>query len=471
MVRDSSSVRSGSSDDASIGQFVVVVVKLSTEDPQDMAETRQQAMKEIGKFLGARVATRTSMGSSETTDSGGRSIASRFFSDYSEVRVDQTLGAVEMLGIVKFQGRDAVAFTLTEGAAKRMQSLSEKAAESLRNREAGKPLEVEAVGFARMAGGDLAPARSRALLQAQRFAIEAALGATIVGLSVRDADDRSKTFRDTCVSNSDGQIARFDVLEEGAEGDNYRVRIRAVVQQGKLLDSYRAHLRAMGDPRIRVDASGETGLRQMATDFFREKGFRVSDGHDVDWVVILSPSVTDYADPADGARRTKRCQIGVQVKDLRSGEILLSLAPDRMKNICDIDGDASTQTRVATERAFKSGRAELHKRIAESIKRLGDEGRPVRVAVSGLDKSPEKVTKLVERLQQRPGLNDVKGSGSGGRIVLDLKSIVATDLVATIVAGDACAMSPGSRSEVTVAHDGSVVIEVLPASPSQGASP
>jgi hypothetical protein len=208
----------------------------------------------------------------ESSDSGGRAISSSFFRDYSAVRVNQTLGAVEMLGMVKVDERDAAGFVLSQGAASRMQQLSEQAVESLKAKGAGKPMEVIGVGFAPIVGGDTGKAKEQAMLQAQRFAVEAAMGASVVGLAVKDSGQDSETFRETCVSNSDGSIATFTVLEEGPADGNYRVKIRAVVQQGKLLDSYRAHLRTMGDPMFCVDAGGNDTLRQMAVDFFKEKG-------------------------------------------------------------------------------------------------------------------------------------------------------------------------------------------------------
>lgn len=470
MAQASQDVASGTSSDPGVGDFVVVIVKLPSNDPRALAKARQDAMKRIGEYLGAEVEASTESRMTESSDSGGRAISSSFFRDYSAVRVNQTLGAVEMLGMVKVGERDAAGFVLSQGAAGRMQQLSEQAVESLKAKGAGKPMEVIGVGFAPIVGGDTGKAKEQAMLQAQRFAVEAAMGASVVGLAVKDSGEDSETFRETCVSNSDGSIATFTVLEEGPEDSNYRVKIRAVVQQGKLLDSYRAHLRTMGDPMFCVDAGGNDTLRQMAVDFFKEKGFRVSEGRDCDWSIVLTPKVNDYADPADPTRKTKRCQISVQVKNRRTGEINAQ-AGAPMKGICDIDGDADTQARVATENAFKRGRKELHERIDSAILRLAREGRPMKVVVTGIDTGADGSSSLVERLQLRPGLNDVKASVTGGSVVIDLKSVVANDLVAKFVSGDACALMPGSRARIVRADDAGVEIAVVPASPKPAGAP
>jgi hypothetical protein len=463
MLADGRDVMSGKSADAAVGVFVIVIQKLPSNDPRAMSKARQDAMKRIGEYLGANVEAKTESGYKEATDKDGKSMSESFFRDYSAVSVNTALGAVETLGAVKVGDRDALAFVLSEGAASRMQSLSEQSMASLKAKESGKPLEVDSIGFSRIEGGDVATAKQRAVQQAQRFAIEAAMGATVVGMTVKDADDADyETFRETCVTNSDGQIASFATVEEGTEGENYRVKIRAVVQQGKLLDSYRAHLRSMGDPLFVVDAGGDGVLQDLAVDFFEEKGFRVvsgSEGKRGDWRIVLKAKISDQPDPADPNRTGKQCVIDARLENASTGEINMQ-AGSKGKGFSSMDGDAERRARKATELAFNRMKRDLHENIDKAIMRLAREGRPITITVKGVDATPDAGTRLLERIQLRPGLNDAKVRVADGTLVIELKATVASDLVATFVAGDACALSSGSRPTVERMDDRQIELRI-----------
>ncbi|MFZ4068389.1 MAG: hypothetical protein ACOYKF_12690, partial [Phenylobacterium sp.] len=64
--------------------------------------------------------------------------------------------------------------------------------------------------------GNQAAAQEKALEVAKRTALEMAMGASMVGLSVLDRDDSSETFRQTCFSTTEGSLASFRVMSEGA---------------------------------------------------------------------------------------------------------------------------------------------------------------------------------------------------------------------------------------------------------------
>ncbi|MFZ4068390.1 MAG: hypothetical protein ACOYKF_12695 [Phenylobacterium sp.] len=125
MVASSEDARSGISPDAEVGRFVIVIVKVPSNDARGIDKARQDAMKRIGEYLGAQVEASTESGYKEKTDAAGKSESSSFFKDYSAVRVNQTLGAVDMIGLGTQDGRTVAGFILSEGAAKRMQAISE----------------------------------------------------------------------------------------------------------------------------------------------------------------------------------------------------------------------------------------------------------------------------------------------------------------------------------------------------------
>lgn len=170
-----------------------------------------------------------------------------FFSDRSAVKVNQVLSSVEMLGLRDSKGSKVAIFMLSEGAAKRVQSLSQETQKALLAKGNG-PVQVEAVGIAFIRAGDTAAAKNEATDSAKRNALEAAMGASMVGLTVSQKDDSSEKFRNSVFTTTDGFISKFDVLKEGTEGDCYSIRIQAIIDPKKLVDKYGSYLQAMGDP-------------------------------------------------------------------------------------------------------------------------------------------------------------------------------------------------------------------------------
>jgi hypothetical protein len=466
MIARGEDTRSGNSPDPEVGRYVIVIVKLPSSDPRAIQKGRQDAMKQIGEYLGASVEASTEAGYKEKSGADGKSESSSFFKDYSAVRVNQTLGAVDMIGLGGQDGRTVAGFVLSEGAAKRMQQISEESAKALKAKNDGQPLEVEATGIALIEADNQAAAQEQALAVAKRSALEMAMGASVIGLSVMDRDDSTETFRQTCFSTSEGDICSFRVLSEGAQGRSYLVRIRATVQQGKLLENYRSHLRSIGDPVFCIDASGDKNIQLAANAFFEEKGFRIKEGGDCGWTIRLEPRFNEREDPRNNARQGYQCLITARLSNLKTGEVFAD-AGATAKDFDSMDGGPDVQKRRAAEKAFKNMREELHKKIEGTILRLAREGRPVTVEVRGIGTIDGATTKLTDALALRPGINDAKVNlRPDGTVVVELKALVASDLVARFVGADACACADGKSTPVLLEQDDSrVVIDIKGARP------
>lgn len=104
--------------------------------------------------------------------------------------------------------------------------LSAAACSGLRRADGAREVVVEAEGWAPAAGTSLLSSKRRALADAQKKAVEKAVGVTV---SARTKVDDAISVRQSIEANLGGTIRRYEVLSERAEGAFYKVLIRAAV--------------------------------------------------------------------------------------------------------------------------------------------------------------------------------------------------------------------------------------------------
>jgi len=98
---------------------------------------------------------------------------------------------------------------------------------------------IEAEGIGTILEGDIAQARDEAIIDARVRALEKAVGVLVDAETlVQNELLLSATVRNT----SSGMITDYDVIEETSEGDLYRVRIQATVEETDLADRIRTDL-------------------------------------------------------------------------------------------------------------------------------------------------------------------------------------------------------------------------------------
>ncbi|HOF89152.1 MAG TPA: hypothetical protein PLZ36_13775 [Armatimonadota bacterium] len=103
------------------------------------------------------------------------------------------------------------------------------------------------------AGPDRGKARDDALADAQRRAVEEAVGLYIESETVVK---NGAVLSDDIYAHSQGYVQHYAILNEQYDGDEYRVKIRAQVRMGKLEDDLTdvsARLHVAGSPRVLVD--------------------------------------------------------------------------------------------------------------------------------------------------------------------------------------------------------------------------
>jgi len=109
---------------------------------------------------------------------------------------------------------------------------------------------VEAEGIATILQGNTDIARDKAIVDAQRKAVEQAVG---VLMSSESIVENYELLSDRILTQSAGYIKTYEILEEKKDGNEYRVRIKADIGLGDLKNDIEAiqHLiRQKGNPRM-----------------------------------------------------------------------------------------------------------------------------------------------------------------------------------------------------------------------------
>ena len=137
---------------------------------------------------------------------------------------------------------------------------------------------VEAEGIATILQGNTDIARDKAIVDAQRKAVEQAVGVLMSSESIVENYD---LLSDRILTQSAGYIKSYQVLDEKKDGNEYRVRIQADIGLGDLKTDVEAiqHLiRQKGNPRMMflIDETIE-GLRIeiLKSGFVNKKGLYV----------------------------------------------------------------------------------------------------------------------------------------------------------------------------------------------------
>lgn len=125
---------------------------------------------------------------------------------------------------------------------------------------------VEAEGLAPYNADDLIETKRGSLSDAQRNAVEKAVG---VFVSARTRVEKAVAIENNILTRTDGYVRKYDILDEGPQGDLYHTRIRALVA----LKEIEKDLREMSllsrpelkRPRVTISLSEEID-RQPASD-------------------------------------------------------------------------------------------------------------------------------------------------------------------------------------------------------------
>jgi len=133
-------------------------------------------------------------------------------------------------------------------------------------------MEVKAKGYGTIYGNDKAAARDRAIEDAQRKAVEQAMGTMISSESITQ---NYQLFDDRILSLSSGYIKTYRIVSESAAGGELEIEIAAEVGMEKLSDSLQAIIsliRRMDKPKIMVLIAEQSIREERQTDADKDSG-------------------------------------------------------------------------------------------------------------------------------------------------------------------------------------------------------
>ena len=224
-------------------------------------------------------------------------------------------------------------------------------------RESGgsREIAVDAEGWAPLDGGNTLSARHRALAEAQKKAVEKAVGVT---LRARTRVDDAINIKQSIEANMGGTIRRYEVTSEGEDGGFFKIRIHAVV----IYRPVEAPAAKRSVPLVSVRIANEKAAGAVRSALVsRDCDLSESDtGADVSVTGVVE--TRGLADPRLGGYYSYSAKVTLTAANTRSGKITR------------IEYEASavdTEEDVARDRALESAGNESGAELAASISGSG----------------------------------------------------------------------------------------------------
>jgi hypothetical protein len=201
-------------------------------------------------------------------------------------------------------------------------------------------VKVEAEGWAPMSGENLLSAKHRALAEAQKKAVEKAVGVTVrASTRVEDA----LNIRQSIEANMGGTIRSYEVLSEKQDSGFYKVSIRAVVVYRPPKNDH-----GLKSTRFVVRLPDEKAAGAIKTTLSLYD-FPLSDSdRDADVLVTGVVETFGRADLRLGGFYQYRARLTLSVVDLRRG-----VSEERAFEGSALDIDAASASQLALEQAGK----------------------------------------------------------------------------------------------------------------------
>lgn len=180
--------------------------------------------------------------------------------------------------------------------------------------EGRREITIDAEGWAPVAGENALTARYRALADAQKKAVEKAVGVT---LRASTRVDDAVNVRQSIEANMGGTIRRYDVTSEGAGGGFYKVGIRAVVLYRPVV----VRARGLKSTHFSVRIANEKVAGAIRSALAAGDYQLSADDAESDVVVTGVVETHGLSDPRLGGFYSYWARVSLSVSDLRSGKV------------------------------------------------------------------------------------------------------------------------------------------------------
>jgi hypothetical protein len=365
---------------------------------------------------------------------------------------------------------------------------------------------VESKGEAAILNNDKAMARDKALEDAQRKAVESAVGTMI---SSETVTENYQLISDRILSKADGYVRKFKITNERAEENVYIVEISAEVTTGKLssdLDGLQNLLRRKGMPKIIVMVAeqnvgidhpqywwGPQGITSLdmrvventLMEKMREKGFTFVDPEvlsgkksvttpiaflsdkqarnvakvtDAELILVGKAVAQDIGETMEGTRlRSARAEVSVRAINTDNGEIIAIASSEAVV--------PNISSKAAGSQALKKASQKLADDIVDKIakKWVSDTtgSNRIRMTVTGISNN-KMLSKFVSVLQEQVrGIKEVhQQSLRTGTAMLDVMLSGDTRSMATEL--EAKNFGGGFKIEVEEVLPNAIKVKLIP---------
>ena len=215
-------------------------------------------------------------------------------------------------------------------------------------------ISVDAEGWAPIEGADTLNARRRALAEAQKKAVEKAVGVTV---RAHTRVDDAVSIKQSIEANLGGSIRRYEVTSEGEDGGFFKVRIRAVV----LYQPVEASASERFPSRVSIHIASEK-VAGAVRNALATRDFELSDvdsGADVAVTGVVE--TRGLADPRLGGFYSYSAKVSLTAANLRSGRVTQI---DSEESAVDLDEHAACDR--ALEKAGNVAGADLAASLTET---------------------------------------------------------------------------------------------------------
>jgi hypothetical protein len=269
---------------------------------------------------------------------------------------------------------------------------------------------VEAEGFAPNDPKDILATKRAALVDAQRNAVEKAVGVFVSG---RTLVEKAIAIENNILARTEGYVKKYDILSEGLDKDLYKIKIRALVALKDLEKDLKA-MSLLNEPELKrprvsmkldetidgvkaQEAVASNALKQSLLDqgFIVVADTRVGDA---ELSIVGSASSLPFQDQGLGGFVSFRARLSLQV--LRSGTDTL---------VTSISKEASGLGGNKTLAGFKSLETVgnlVGRELGEKLTQMWSKGGNLFVLVEGV-KTFTDAERVRKHLMSQPGVKDL----------------------------------------------------------------
>jgi hypothetical protein len=270
---------------------------------------------------------------------------------------------------------------------------------------------VEAEGLAPHNPKDMIATKRASLVDAQRTAVEKAVG---VYVSARTLVEKAVAIENNILAKTDGYVKKYEILQEGPQGDLYHTRIRALVALKELQDDLRElSLTSAPDlrkPRVLIDIVETMGGKESVEDepaasalqrMLSESGFVIVTPERAKQAdLVIKGKATAYPFQGQGLGGFVSYRARLTVEAVRSG------TNDVISSVTQEASGLGGNTDLAALKSLETVGEMVGRDLSMSLPEAWNANKRLLVFVEGV-KTFADAERARKHLQSQPGVNDI----------------------------------------------------------------